>query len=141
MLGLFLRYNDSTAEALGQWDPLEESSISRLYDAANGILMRINFHTARGAYDYDGYSRVTMQDITVDVTHSPWEYQAPEGQAAGTDQHIKTFDCYRPKQVCKSTNQRLDQQAYARSIYSELHGGLGSSTKTYLPITIGRKYA
>lgn len=138
-IGLFLRYKDSTTETLGQWDPLDQNSISLLYDAADGILMRLNFHTAREVLNNLGGTRVIMKDITVEVTGSPWEYQAPEEQPAGTDPLAKSFDCYRPKQVSKSKLDRFSQNADIGFIYSGLHGGLGISTKTCLRTTIGPK--
>ncbi|ROV98720.1 hypothetical protein VMCG_06793 [Cytospora schulzeri] len=97
-IGLLLRYNDLTAETLGQWDPFDEESITPLYDAADGVLMRLNFHVAREVYNEFGHTREIMKDITVEVTDSPWEYQALENQPARVDSWIETFDCYRPKQ-------------------------------------------
>lgn len=103
-MGLLIRYRNATAETLGQWDPFDQGSISQLYDASDGILMRINFHISRKALyylqEYQGM-RVNIKEITVEVTDNPWEFEAPKGQPAGEDLLIKTFDCYRPNQVSK----------------------------------------
>lgn len=116
-IGLFLRYNDSASEALGQWDPLDQDSISQLYDATDGILMRLNFHTASEVYNDFGWTRLIIKNITVEVTDNPWDYQGSAGQPAGTDPLIKVFDCF--------------------SLTRGLHGGLIISMKTCLSTTTG----
>lgn len=116
ILGLFIRYSDSSVATLGQWDPLGKGSVSELYKAADGFLMRLHFHTVtdRGK---------TVQDITVDVTDNPWEHQAQQGHLAGADPKIQSFDCYQPTQVSKSPLQVLHSGfSHMGKLYSVLHG-------------------
>ena len=66
-----------------------------LYDAADGLLMRVNFHFAPIAFNNCNM----MTHITVDVTNDPWGHQEQQMKQSEEDPLIKTFDCYRPKQV------------------------------------------
>lgn len=104
--------------------------------------MRLNIHTAREVIDcweYE-YARVTIIDITVEVTESLWGYRTPERQPAGKNSKINTFDCYGPNQVSNPTLEINAQHSYTKPYVSELHGGIKIPKRTCPPIATYQRY-
>lgn len=118
-VGMHLLYSDSTVETLGQWDPIDKTSASTIYDAADGILMRLIYHIR---LDRGCLRLPHIEHISAHAATSPWRYEPPEdvepssqnipksawemGCYECSDRYhmqreivIKCFDCYKPGQV------------------------------------------
>lgn len=71
--GLRIVHLDKTIETIGQWDPRDTESISKIYDASEGLLMRLTFHMENA--DRLRY----VENITVEVADNPRDYQPLDG--------------------------------------------------------------
>lgn len=85
-LGMHLSYDDSTVETLGQWDPTDRNSIMKIYDAMDGVLLRLSFHTR---LENDCLRQPQIERISIEVTANTPQLQ---GRGEVTSDHANSCD-------------------------------------------------
>lgn len=68
-VGLQIIHSNSDVEILGQWDPRDKKSISKLYDSGEGVLKTLAFHLANNQSD------TYVEGITAGITDNPWDHK------------------------------------------------------------------
>lgn len=128
---MHLSYEDSTVETLGQWDPTDIEPIMKVYEAIDGVLVRLVFHTR---LEDNCLRRQNIDLISVEVVANTSQPQTPgdfvsdhsnscDPESASMEETIsrcegcgrwkcsnstlrrksmvETFDCSRPGQVSR----------------------------------------
>lgn len=83
---MHLSYEDSTVETLGQWDPTDRDSILKIYDAIDGVLIRLIFHTR---LEDDCLRKPQIELVSVEDTATSWQ---PQLQGEGANDHANSCD-------------------------------------------------